>query len=176
MKLKDVPMPPLRLVTEEELTQIAKDYIGQAPSTQALLNRPVVDDVATMQRTVSKEAIAVPNAKTKDELVAKRELGLDETLIVESIRRRPKNSRFQSMLRSVGVDKWMAAVEAFVRTPGITRLDSEELERLKYCMLKYPSNLQEQVSKAQTVEEFKAIMTAAGFANEVERVLQEVKA
>lgn len=98
----------------------------QAPSTKDLLEKhkdpnykrdwtaPLPDNV-----------LANPEAKTKDELIGKRDLGIDEISHFEAVRRRPKNSLGQSELSSTSKESRERAAHNFLVSPPALLTEDE---------------------------------------------------
>lgn len=94
-----------------------------------LARDPSKDDewVARLVNTVPEGWQAVPNAKSKDEAVGKREATIEEIMLHETTRRRPKNSRGQSLKPGLAEQTRQRGIEAFLFTPPakVTRAEVE---------------------------------------------------
>lgn len=144
-ELLAMPRPPARDIPKEwngkplnELTEKEKEefyFSMQPPSTQAALlaqkKRNPDDDLEWLLRPIP-ECIANPNAKNKDELVAKRNVGIEEFTLVEGMRRAQRNTVGESKAASVDSEMRSRAVHAFTYSepanPSIS--DLKRLKRL----------------------------------------------
>jgi len=110
----------------------------QAKSTQATLDRDPKDDAKHIERLfgpMPEGWKAVPDADMETEEgrakgVAKRELGIDEVLLIEDTRRKPKNSVGQQETPTLTPEAKQRAVEAFTYSKPAD-LSLEPAERLK---------------------------------------------
>lgn len=106
----------------------------QQPSTKRDLLRPVSQDEEWRNRPIPESALfsldklMAMTEKEKLAHVGARDLSVEEILIEETRRRRPKNSQHQSELSSVSPEKKSKAEQAFRFTPT-NPLSESELER-----------------------------------------------
>lgn len=107
-----------KLIAELDGQEKEDFYLSmQSPAMQVALiaqkERNPSKDQEWSERPIPENYLANPEARTQDEMVAKRELGIEETLLVEDIRRKSKNTRGQSGLSSVDAEKRTKGIEAF---------------------------------------------------------------
>lgn len=86
------------------------------------------------------DCLAVPHAKTKEELVAERHISIKDFNLAESARRTQKNTRGQSELGSVDPQKRERGIQAFTYSKPVELTDSElkkvtKLEEIKSDLL-----------------------------------------
>lgn len=131
-----------RLVEElKRLRPNIKATDQQEPSTLKNLSRdPAQDDewIARLVNTVPDNWKAVPDAKTTDEAVAARRLDPQEVQIVETARRRPKNSRGQSTKSATTVELRERAVQAILFTPP-AKVTKAEVDARAVNLVQYKS-------------------------------------
>lgn len=110
-----------RLVEELKKQRVVKAATDkQEPSTERNLARdPAKDDewIARLVNTVPDNWKAVPDAKTTEEAVAMRRVDPTEVQLVETTRRRPKNSFGQSNKAGSSPERKNRAMEAILFTP-----------------------------------------------------------
>lgn len=112
--------------------------IDQAPSTQAILNRPESEDFKWQSREAPKNWKAVPSAETTDEAVGTRNIPVDQVIVYEKHRQSSKNTLGGPKESSVTNETKEKAVNAFMYYPGITsnQLTMEERQKLTTLLVK----------------------------------------
>lgn len=113
----------------------------QSASTQALLERqantpPELDfDWISRPLPTKEQAMAVPHAKTTDELVGKRDFDPTQVAVVEDIRRKGRNTLGQSFASSVTKESKERAVHAFTYSPP-SALTPDQIRKAEETKLK----------------------------------------
>ena len=137
------PRPPKREVPKtfngKPLNELSKkewdDFIFsmQTPAMQAAIleqkKRNPEDDLEWILRPIS-ACLANPEAKNQDELVKKRNVGIEEFSLVEGMRRSQKNTVGTSTLTTINEDRRNKGVEAFTYSKPANP-STADLKRLK---------------------------------------------
>lgn len=89
----------------------------QCASTQAVLDRPVDQDLMHWMRPIPLNWKANPNAKTLDEVVGFRFFDATQVAIIEDIRHKARNTLGQTKLSSVTPESKEKAIHAFTYAP-----------------------------------------------------------
>lgn len=128
---------PVESLTAEE--REAFIFSLQPESTQKAIvaqkSRKPSEDNDYLLRPIE-NAVANPEAKSLDELTAKRTLGIEETLLVEDIRRKGRNTQGQSAQGSVSEEKRTAGIEAFTYSKPAEPSDADIKRLLKLREMK----------------------------------------
>ena len=122
---------PVQSLTDAEREEFI--FSLQPESTQKAMvaqkTRKPSEDNDRLLRPIE-NALANPEAKSLDELTAKRTLGIEETLLVEDLRRKGRNTLGQSVDGSVSEEKRTAGIEAFTYSkPAV--LSDADIKRIK---------------------------------------------
>jgi hypothetical protein len=103
----------------------------QCESTKLALElqktRPITEDSAWSLRPMNPAYLANPNAKTQDELVAKKNFDAAQVAIVEDIRHKARNTLGGPVVSSVTPETREKAIHAFQYTPA-AELPPEQIE------------------------------------------------
>lgn len=128
MRITDgVYNPVFRSYAEMMATEIRKRHVKIPPTTtqcastvralQLQKTRPKEMDLDWASRPIDPSYLANPNAKTLDDLVNKKDFDATQVVIVEGMRKNPKNTLGASTESLATPEKKAKAVDAFVFTP-----------------------------------------------------------